>query len=765
MTKEPLTILHLEDNQIDAEFMATMLREDGLSCDIRQVHTRQDFTHLLNSGRFDLIISDYSMPSFDGTEALQIARKLAPSTPFIFVSGTIGEEIAIESLKNGATDYVLKNRLSRFPAAVRRAIREAEQRAERVAFQQELIRRDELFRQITENVEDLIAVLDLEGRRVFSSPSYRNLLGDPKSLEGTDSFADIHPEDRERIRDVFFRTISTGVGQRVEYRLQRKDGSVRHIESQGSVIRDAERRVINVVVVSRDISERILVEARLREQATLLDKAQDAIFVRNLDQRVTYWNKGAERLYGWRSNEIIGRKASEFLYREGAPRRDDIWATVLEKGEWTGELRQVTKSGKDVIITSRRTLLHDGTGKPVAVMNINSDITERKEMEEKLLRSQRLETIGMLAGGIAHDLNNVLSPVLMVADLLRDDAADDSERHLLDTVKASAVRGSELVKQILSFAHGAAGDRIVLQLRHLISDMMKLMKDTFPRSILINQDLPSDLWPVRGDPTQLHQVLLNLCVNARDAMAAGGKLTIVARNHPPLEGDGTGPQVSLEVSDTGTGIPPEIQEKIFQPFFTTKGSGKGTGLGLSTVAGIVEKHSGRIELSSEPGQGTSFRVFLPACPKDPVATTRPRAATPPRGDGERILLVDDEQAVLLMTKETLEACNYRVTVARDGLEALSIYRQRTEPFDLVITDSMMPSMDGPTLTRMLHRLDPDVKIVAISGLAESLVVPDPSGGPVVASLRKPYEGSQLLVSIGEVFARRRGDKQADRADG
>lgn len=747
-----LTFLHLEDNRVDAEFVATMLEEDGIDCEIRRVLARDDYVKQLGEGRFDLIISDYSMPSFDGEEALRLARILAPDTPFIFVSGTIGEEIAVEALKNGAVDYVLKNRLSRFPAAVRRAIEEARQRAERSELQRELVRRDELFRQITENVEDLIAVLDLDGNRVFSSPSYFKVLGDACPREGADSFTDIHPKDRERVRQIVRETVSAGAGLRVEYRLRSREGDIRYVESQSGVIRDAEGRVINVVMVSRDVTEARGFLARLREQARLLDLAQDAIFVRDREQKVTYWNRGAERLYGWSAEEIIGRLASELLYRSDAPRRDDIWSLLVEQGEWSGELRQVTKSGRDLIVVSRRTLLRNESGEPTGVMNINTDVTEQRDLEEKLLRSQRLETIGSLAGGIAHDLNNVLAPVLMMADLLQEEHKGSSEWGMLETVRTSARRGSELVKQILSFAHGVSNEPMALQLRHLIRDMIKLMQDTFPRSIRFEFHLAADLWTVRGDPTQLHQVLLNLCVNARDAMPDGGLLTIAARNVKPGDGSPSSHCVVLEVSDTGEGISDDVAGSIFEPFFSTKAADKGTGLGLPTVARIVKSHGGVIEFDSQVGAGTTFRVLFPACVDDVEGDEAPRVLTPSRGNGERILLVDDEQAVLLMTKGTLEAYNYQVTVARNGLEALTTYRREGGGFDLVITDSMMPSMDGRTLTRYLHAMNPAVKVVAISGLAESDTFSAAQPGVVKASLRKPYEGSELLLIIQKVLS-------------
>jgi len=752
MNESVITILHLEDNEIDADFMATMLREDGLACKIDRVIDQEGLLHALGAQRFDLIVSDYSMPSFDGGEALRLAREVAPGTPFMFVSGTIGEEVAVESLKQGAVDYVLKNRWSRFPAAVRRAIDESRQRAERAAFQRELLRRDELFRQITDNVDDLIAVLDLNGRRVFSSPSYGRILASPASLEGSDSFRDIHPEDRERIRRIFAETVATGTGQRVTYRLRDKAGAIRDIESQGSVVKDPGGKVINVVVVSRDITEAKRIEAKLREQAELLDKAQDAIFVRGLDQQVTYWNRGAERLYGWTREEIVGSIVSDRLYRKDAPSRAPIWAAVMARGEWTGELKQVTKDGRDVTVISRRTLLRNQAGEPIAVMNINSDVTERKEMEEKLLRSQRLEAIGSLAGGIAHDLNNILSPILMLADMMSDEAGNPSDRKMLQTVKASAIRGAGLVRQILSFAHGNSDRPMNLQVRHLIKDMIKLMGDTFPRSIRIKPDLSPGLWTVQGDPTRLHQVILNLCVNARDAMPGGGELTISAQNLRSADNPFADRRITIEVADTGCGIPPEIRDRIFQPFYTTKGPDKGTGLGLSTVAEIVKQHGGTIDFRSQIGMGTTFVVTLPACVGE--TSDAPKASAEeswvPKGNGERILLVDDEQAILTMSKGILEAYHYRVTVARDGLEALSIHRGQKGAFDLVITDTMMPGMDGPTLIRYLKRVEPALKVIAISGLAETASSLTDSD-LLVGTLRKPYEGSDLLRLVGRAL--------------
>jgi PAS domain S-box-containing protein len=878
---DPIRILHLEDNPIDAELIRSVLNSEGIVAEVIQVQTRPEFEVALERP-VDLILSDFALPSFDGMAALEIARRKCPQVPFILVSGTIGEEAAVDSLKEGAADYVLKDRLSRLPAAVRRAMREGEERAARQRIEEELRQRNELFRQITENVDDLVAVLDLDGRRIFNSPSYRNLFGNPQALVGADSFADIHPEDRERIKGIFKETARTGVGHRTEFRFLLPDGTNRHIESQGSVIRDKDGKVTNVVVVSRDVTERKRVEeelvaaetkfrtlveqsivgiyiiegetfvyvnpkmaevlgypveellsrpvlaviveedrplverniqerlrgrmrdaryelrmrrkdgrvihaevhgtvteyagkpailgtllditerkqaeARVREQAALLDEARDAIFVRDLDQRVTYWNKGAERLYGWTAEEILGKRASEILYKEDAPRRDEIWKAVVEKGEWTGELKQITKSGQGIVIVSRRTLLRDAQDKPTAVLNINTDVTEKKQLEEKFLRAQRLESIGALAGGIAHDLNNVLAPVLMAAELLQDELSSDMGKNMLEMIRVSANRGGDMVKQILSFARGVSGEPIVLQLRHLIKDMAKLVQDTFPRSIGVQTRAGNDLQPILADATQLHQVLLNLCVNGRDAMPNGGTLLIEAENlvlnnksFRGVERPVSGPFVLLAVSDTGTGIPPELMDKIFEPFFTTKEQGKGTGLGLSTVIGIVKNHGGFLEVNSEVGKGTSFRIYLPATTKAAQEPAGAHAVELPEGRGEQILLVDDELALLEMTKETLETYGYRVLAASHGAEALLIYQQHRNEIAAVITDIMMPVMDGPAFVRTLRSLNPEVKIICVSGLASEHKLGQIDQTQVRSFVTKPYTSATLLATLRQVI--------------
>lgn len=492
--KQTLRILHLEDNSVDADMVKSMLEADGIACDIKRVWDEPSFRSALDQEKFDLIISDYSMPSFNGLSALDISRQNYPDIPFVLVSGTLGEEAAVQSLRSGATDYILKDRLSRLSAAIHRVLNEAQERTRRRA-----------------------------------------------------------------------------------------------------------------------------VEEQIREQAALLDAAQDAIYVHSLTGRILYWNQSAERIFGWTNAEAVGENSGNLLWPD-----PQLWETVqqalLETGHWFGELTQKTRGGYEIVVQSRRTLLRDDQNRPKSVLVINTDVTERKKMEQQLLRAQRMEIVGTLAGGIAHDLNNVLLPVLMGVDLLRGagDITPDQEG-ILDMMKRSAQRGSDMVKRILSFSRGITGQPAEVPIAPIIKEVQELLQATFPRPIQIQVHMDADLKPVFGHATQLHQVLMNLCVNARDAMPQGGTLTItghmvhldrktVPEQPQPISGD----YVCLIVADTGAGIPEEIKKTMFDPFFTTKASGKGTGLGLSTVLSIVKSHNGFLTVESELGKGTRFAAHFPA---------------------------------------------------------------------------------------------------------------------------------------------------------
>ncbi len=502
--------------------------------------------------------------------------------------------------------------------------------------------------------------------------------------------------------------------------------------------------------------ERQRAEQKICEQAALLDIATDAIRVQDLETQILFWNKGAERLYGWQAVEALGKNAKELLYKSSSLQMAAAQQIVQDKGEWYGELHQVTKFGKEIIVESRWTLVRDEVGKPKSVLVVNTDITQKKQLEAQFLRAQRMESIGTLAGGIAHDLNNVLAPILMSAQLLQLKTTDERTQQLLQTVEANAKRGGALVKQVLSFARGVEGQHTILQVRHLISEIKHIAMQTFSKSIQFYTDIAPELWSVSGDTTQLHQVLMNLCVNARDAMPNGGVLRISASNllidqnyaQMNLEAN-IGAYILITVSDTGTGIPPEIVDRIFEPFFTTKEQGKGTGLGLATVIGIIKSHGGFVDVYSEVGQGTQFKVYLPAVEG---TTTQPEKDMElPTGNGELILVVDDESAICEVTKTSLLTYDYKVLTASDGIEAIALYAQHKHEISLVLIDMMMPSMDGPTTIRTLQKLNPQVKIIAVSGLDASDKVNTALSAGAKAFLSKPYTAQELLKIINSVL--------------
>ena len=563
-------ILHLEDDPLDRELVAAMLAGDGISCALDYAESEEEFRAQLGNHP-DLILSDFTLPGWSGLNALQLSQEASGNVPFVFYSGTLGEDVAIHSLRNGATDYVLKQRPGRLPAAVRRALSE------------------------------------FEGRR------------------------------------------------------RRREA-----------------------------------EAQIHAQAELLDRAHDAIVVHDLEGRILYWNQGAAALYEWTAAEAVGRRLDIF---PAAP--DQRRAELLGRGEWMGELRQSSRSGRAIVVESRQTMLRHALGASLSILCINTDVTEKKHLEELCLRAQRLESLGALTSGIAHDLNNVLAPILLASDVVLQGSIAPRERKMIEIVRASAARGSSVLQRILSFARDTKGQPGPVELGRLVTEVLDLVSTTFSDAVQVATVIPDDLPPLHGDATQLYQALLNLCVNARDAMPEGGELTVRAalvaldpasRLLPPgLTGN---EWIRLTVADTGVGIPPEVRARIFEPFFTTKGPEKGTGLGLSNVRSIIKRHGGFIDVASEPGRGTQFSIFLPPATGEQVLPPSEAAAGPMGGRGELILVVDNEIAILEMVRSSLACFNYRVLTAGTSPEALAIYSKRSAEIELVVADLQSPVADG-----------------------------------------------------------------------
>jgi PAS domain S-box-containing protein len=505
--------------------------------------------------------------------------------------------------------------------------------------------------------------------------------------------------------------------------------------------------------------ERRLAEERILAQAELLDKARDAIVVKDMQGRITYWNKSAERLFGWTAEEVLGREALELLSPHDTQQEQEAARALMEKGEWTGELRRMTKSGLTVDVESHRTLIRDSAGQPKSILSINTDISDKKLLATQLLRTQRLESIGTLAGGVAHDLNNALTPIMMATELLRLQYPGAEE--IIETVEMSAMRGADMVRQLLTFAKGVHGERLLVQPRHLLVEIEKIIKGTFPKNIQLKVAYAKELETILGDGTQLHQVLLNLCVNARDAMPHGGTLTLEAENTEidatyasAVPGASPGRYVVWRVTDSGTGIPPEIMERIFEPFYSTKPPDKGTGLGLSTILGIVKSHHGFIQVYSVPGQGSTFAVYLPA--DGGAAGNAPAqeaSQTPFRGNGESILIVDDEAPVREVACSVLSALNFNVLTASDGTEGLIHAAEKRAEIQVVITDMHMPNMDGLTFVRAVKRMLPNASLIVASGRMEERDAEEFRLMGVSALLDKPFTQQTLIAVLRKAMGK------------
>ncbi len=765
---EPLHLLLVEDNPADAELVLRELRRAGFEPTWLRVQTKEDYCAKLGP-HLQIILSDYAMPQFDGLSALKLLEERGLDIPFIIVSGTIGEETAVAAMKRGAVDYLLKDRLGRLGQAVIQALEQNRLRKER-------IRADEALRKTNAHLYHLVArsptviysrtssaqdaFLNYVSANIFELLGFRaDEIVQPEWWSGH-----LHADDQAVAQAGLHLAIELG-RSRVEYRLRCKDGSYLWVEDRKRHLPGINGEPSEIIGGWTDITARKQAEEAQREAETkyrrIFENAVEGIYQATADGRLLTANPALARMAGYTSpEEVIGSvtKIDEQFYADDT-QRAEMQRLLREQGFVKGfEARMRRKDGSLIWISSNAQAVRDTAG-AIHYEGTMQDITERKLLEEKFLRAQRMEAVGTLASGVSHDLNNILAPVLLAAGLLKDTITDPQDREMLLMVERSAQRGTRIISQLLAFSRGVEGVRASIQLRHLFREMTSIMQETFPRNIQIESSVPGDLWPVVADATQIHQVLMNLCVNARDAMPEGGRLGLKAENiqldeslarvHPEAK---PGDYVMVIVSDSGMGIPPEIISSIFDPFFTTKAIGKGTGLGLSTVIGIVKSHEGFLTVESKVNQGTVFKVYLPVRSTATVPERETTVSAAPFGGQELLLVVDDEEHILSTTRRVLEKHHYQVLVAGTGEEALRIFAEQAGAVKLVLTDMIMPGMGGIKLIQALRTLQPDIKVIACSGFDHEEKKDELAGLGIKETLAKPFTPTQLLKKLRRVLA-------------
>ena len=881
-----LRILHLEDEPDYSQLTRDLLAKEGIDAVVVLATSRAEFESALTNGEFDIVLADYTLPTFTGIQALEIVQAKTPQTPFLLVSGTIGEQAAIESLRAGATDYVLKHSPERLVPAVRRAVEEARERMRRRHAETEVIRRERHFRGLSDNSLDIVTLLNGEGVFQYNSPSVKRVLGyEPSELIGQSAFALIHPDELPAVLGRF----QEGLGHpedtvTLEFRFRHRDGSWVHLEAVGQS-RLADPDVAAVVVNSRDVTARRRIERELRESEQrfrdLFEDSPDAIFVEGPDGNVLDANQAACRLHGVGREKLVGmnvldlvpvekrrkvlrdfrrlvdgeitrvegesvsvdgrmtpveihatpieyrggpavllhvRDISERKHTEAALRSSErlfhsVWENSVEGKRLTdgrGDIVAVNEAFCKLVGMSRAELegkpftviyadteqperilkkyrqdfldrviehhieccltLRTGAnvmleqtnsvvelrGQPTVLLASFRDLTAQKQLEDQLRHSQRMDAVGQLAGGVAHDFNNILTVIHGHASLLlgRGGLAGATSRSAQQILQA-AERAANLTRQLLTFSRRQVMQQRRLDLNEVVGNMTKML------GRILGEDIALELsyWPeppvIQADAGMMEQVLLNLAVNARDAMPHGGHLSIrisVQDLETPHTSQHTearpGRFVCLTVADSGTGIAPEILQRIFEPFFTTKEVGKGTGLGLATVYGIVKQHQGWVEVESQIGRGATFRVYLPTARAFADGEEESPLETAVRGGNETILVVEDEQPVRELVCSLLKGQGYRILAAKSGASALQVWRDHKDEVAMLLTDVVMPDqMNGRELAEKLWADRPDLKVIFTSGYGTDIVGSDWVQRHGLQYVQKPYHPHKLAMTV------------------
>ncbi len=761
--KNKLNILILEDVATDAELIELELRKEKIAFSSKRVDTKTDFLRELKDFNPDLILSDYMLPQFDGMTALWLVKELAPSIPFIMVTGSMNEETAVECLKAGAADYVIKEHLARIGPGVRAALENKQTREKKEKAEKALRLSAQEWQTTFNAMSDGICIIGVERKIRRANQTMTNILKKPLSeilghecnilLHGTSKPIKNCPFMRMRIskkREIF------GF-QKGEH----------WYNCTVDPILDKTGNLIGAAWCLSDITERKAAEEALRESeeflTVIVENIPNMIFVKDAkEHRFIRFNKAGEELLGYSRKELIGKTDYDFFTKDEAEYFVNKDREVLKKEKIKDipeEIIQTRHLGKRILHTKKIPIL-DKQRKPLYLLGISEDITEHKNLEDQLIKAQKMEAIGRLTGGIAHDFNNILTAIIGFSDylLMKLDKNDFSYTYLKEISEAGK-RAASLTHQLLAFSRKQILQPSVLNINIMISDMDKMLHRIIGEDIDLVTNLEPDLGNVKIDPSQIEQVIMNLAVNAKDAMSQGGKLTIetanvyldeeYARQHSTVE---PGHYVMLAVSDNGIGMDEETQDKIFEPFFSTKEKDKGTGLGLSTVYGIIKQSGGGVGVYSEPGKGTSFKIYFPRV----MEKIGLKKATKPHIQSiqgtEAILVVEDYDLVREMVANSLKTLGYSILEAKNGEDALRYFKkERKQSIDLIVTDIVMPQMSGGEFIKKLRGKDINTKVLLISGYTDNSIVHHGILDEGIPYLQKPFTMNDLGKKVREVL--------------
>ena len=762
MKGKPIYVLLLEDNKKDAELNIRELCRAGFDPQWKRVETEADYLAELATSP-DLILADYSLPHFDGLRAAKLLRERELDIPFILISGTVGEEAAVEAMKHGATDYLLKDRIARLGAAVERALEEKRLRDERRQADAKLLASELRYRRLFEAAKDGILILDANtGEIVDVNPFLIELLGYShadflcKKLWEIGLFKDIVSN-----KAAFQKLQKAGYIRYDNLPLKTKGGCAVWVEFVSNAYDANGQQVIQCNI--RDVTVRKQAELSLRESEErfrqLAENIDEVFWIANpIDGKILYVSPAFEKIWGMPCKVLYKSRQVwlDTIHRDDREQVLLAMRTKQNRGEYDETYRIVRPDGSVRWIHDRAFPLRNAAGDVFRVVGTASDVTANRNLEMQFNQSQKMEAFGLLAGGVAHDFNNLMSVVMGYSDIwLLKLPLDSPVRIPLKAIKNAGERASSLTKQLLAFSRQTVLESKVLDLNTVVRETEKMLGRLIGDDIVLSSILNPAIPRIKVDPGQIGQVLMNLAINARDAMPRGGNLTIETRTVDLDDayvqahlGTKPGRHVMLSVSDTGTGMPPEIVARIFEPFFTTKGVGKGTGLGLAVVYGVISQSGGSIEVESNMGAGTTFKLYFPVT-LDSVHLASKSGEIEVHAGIETILVVEDEESLLEIAKESLESFGYTVLTASSGPDALKLVSANEGTIDLMLTDVVMPGMSGRELADTLKQKLPELKVIFMSGYTDNSVVRHGVNHEKVAFLQKPFTPFDLVKKVRE----------------